>query len=111
MIRAFLPFMEKKGEGVIVNFSSYWGSSTAPEVGPYCASKWGVEGLTRSLAQELPPGLSAVALNPGIINTDMLRSCFGEQATSYESPAIWAKKATDCLTGLGTSENGETVIP
>ena len=111
MIRAFLPFMEKKGEGVIVNFSSYWGSSTAPEVGPYCASKWGVEGLTRSLAQELPSGLSAVALNPGIINTDMLRSCFGEQAASYESPAAWAKKATDCLTGLGASDNGETVIP
>jgi NAD(P)-dependent dehydrogenase (short-subunit alcohol dehydrogenase family) len=111
MIRAFLPLMEKKGEGIIVNFSSYWGQSTAPEVGPYCASKWGVEGLTRSLAQELPTGLSAVAFNPGIINTDMLRSCFGEQAASYETPVAWAKKATDCLTGLGLSDNGETVSP
>lgn len=111
MIRAFLPFMEEKGEGIIVNFSSYWGSSTAPEVGPYCASKWGVEGLTGSLAQELPSGLSVVAFNPGVINTDMLRSCFGEQAANYESPATWAKKATDCLIGLGTSDNGKTVIP
>jgi NAD(P)-dependent dehydrogenase (short-subunit alcohol dehydrogenase family) len=111
MIRAFLPAMEKKGEGIIVNFSSYWGKSAAPEVGPYCASKWGVEGLTRSLAQELPGGLSAVALNPGIINTDMLRSCFGEGASSYESPATWAKKATDCLTRLGPSDNGETILP
>ena len=111
MIRAFLPFMEKEGKGVIVNFSSYWGKSAAPEVGPYCASKWGVEGLTRSLAQELPSGLSTVALNPGIIDTDMLRSCFGEQAASYETPAAWAKKAVDCLSGLGVSDNGETVIP
>ena len=111
MIRAFLPFMEEEGKGIIVNFSSYWGKSTAPEVGPYCASKWGVEGLTRSLAQELPSGLSAVALNPGIIDTDMLRSCFGEQAASYEPPATWAKKAADCLTGLGVSDNGSTVIP
>ena len=111
MIRAFLPFMEKEGKGIIVNFSSYWGKSAAPEVGPYCASKWGVEGLTRSLAQELPSGLSAVALNPGIIDTDMLRSCFGEEAAAYEAPAVWAKKAADCLIGLGPSDNGETVIP
>ena len=111
MIRAFLPFMEKEGKGVIVNFSSYWGKSAAPEVGPYCASKWGVEGLTQSLAQELPSGLSAVALNPGIIDTDMLRSCFGEQAASYETPAAWAAQAADCLIGLGVSDNGETVIP
>ena len=54
MIRSFVPMMEAKGHGIIVNFSSYWGQSTAPEVGPYCATKWGVEGLTRSLAQELP---------------------------------------------------------
>ena len=111
MIRAFLPFMEKEGKGIIVNFSSYWGKSAAPEVGPYCASKWGVEGLTRSLAQELPSGLSTVALNPGIIDTDMLRSCFGEQAAAYEAPAVWAKNAADCLIGLGPSDNGETVIP
>ena len=111
MIRAFLPFMEREGKGIIVNFSSYWGKSAAPEVGPYCASKWGVEGLTRSLAQELPSGLSAVALNPGIIDTDMLRSCFGEEASAYEAPAVWAKKAADCLIGLGPSDNGETVIP
>jgi NAD(P)-dependent dehydrogenase (short-subunit alcohol dehydrogenase family) len=111
MIRAFLPAMEKRGVGTIVNFSSYWGKSSAPEVGPYCASKWGVEGLTRALAQELPVGLSAVALNPGIINTDMLRSCFGEQAQSYEKPSDWAKKSVDCLIGLKPEDNGETVIP
>ena len=82
MIRSFVPMMEKNGTGIIVNFSSYWGQSTAPEVAPYCATKWGVEGLTRSLAQELPSGLGAVAFNPGVINTDMLRSTFGEQAES-----------------------------
>jgi NAD(P)-dependent dehydrogenase (short-subunit alcohol dehydrogenase family) len=38
---------------------------------PYCASKWAVEGLTLSLAHELPPGMAAVTLNPGIVKTDM----------------------------------------
>jgi NAD(P)-dependent dehydrogenase (short-subunit alcohol dehydrogenase family) len=30
------------------------------QVAPYCASKWAIEGLTRSLAKELPPGLAAL---------------------------------------------------
>ena len=38
IIRSFVPMMEKAGRGVISNFSSYWGQSTAPEVGPYCAT-------------------------------------------------------------------------
>ena len=110
MIRSFVPRMEKRGNGIIVNFSSYWGQSTAPEVGPYCATKWGVEGLTRSLAQELPPGLAAVAFNPGIINTDMLRSCFGDGASSHENPVDWAKHAVSRLEKIGLPDNGQTII-
>ena len=111
MIRSFVPRMEKQGHGIIANFSSYWGQSTAPEVGPYCASKWGVEGLSRSLAQELPSGLTSVAFNPGIINTDMLRSCFGETATSYEKPESWVKKAVNALERICPSDNGKTICP
>jgi len=110
MIRSFVPMMKDAGRGIIANFSSYWGQSTAPEVGPYCATKWGVEGLTRSLAQELPDGLGAVAFNPGVIHTDMLRSTFGEQAQDYESPQIWAVHAVDKLEGLTVVDNGKTVI-
>lgn len=110
MIRTFVPIMEEQGHGVIANFSSYWGQSTAPKVGPYCASKWGVEGLTRSLAQELPEGLTAIAFNPGIIDTDMLRSCFGEGAASHEKPAEWAKHAVDRLEQISPSDNGKTIL-
>jgi len=110
MIRSFVPRMEKRGNGIIVNFSSYWGQSTAPEVGPYCATKWGVEGLTRSLAQELSQGLATVAFNPGIINTDMLRSCFGDGASSHENPVDWAKHAVSRLEKIGLPDNGQTII-
>ena len=110
MIRSFVPRMEKRGNGIIVNFSSYWGQSTAPKVGPYCATKWGVEGLTRSLAQELPQGLATVAFNPGIINTDMLRSCFGDGASSHENPVDWAKHAVSRLEKIGLPDNGQTII-
>ena len=91
---------------MIVNFSSEWGRSTSPEVAPYCATKWAVEGLTRALAQELPRGLAAVPVNPGIIDTDMLRSCFGDSAGHYPDPREWAETAVPFLLGLGPKDNG-----
>jgi NAD(P)-dependent dehydrogenase (short-subunit alcohol dehydrogenase family) len=109
VIRHFAPGMLKRKRGVIVNFSSGWGRSTEAEVTPYCASKWAIEGLTQALAQELPAGMAAVALNPGIINTDMLQSCFGGSASSYASAAEWAKTAVPFLLGLGPRDNGKAL--
>lgn len=105
-IRHFVPAMIERGRGVVVNFSSGWGRSTAAEVAPYCASKWAIEGLTQALAQELPHGLAAIPLNPGIINTEMLRSCFGSSAASYPSARPWAEKTAPFLLKLGPKENG-----
>ena len=109
VIRYVVPLMQEAGSGVIVNLSSGWGRSTAPEVAPYCASKWAIEGLTQALAQESPNGLAAVAMNPGIINTDMLQTCFGEQAASYPTAEVWARTAAPFLLGLNTTNNGQAV--
>jgi NAD(P)-dependent dehydrogenase (short-subunit alcohol dehydrogenase family) len=109
VIFSFLFSMIQRGTGVVVNFSSGWGRSTSPEVAPYCATKWGIEGLTAALAQELPAGLAAIALNPGIIDTRMLRSCFGEGASSYPTPEEWAKAAVPFLTSLGARHNGKAL--
>jgi hypothetical protein len=62
--------------------------------------------LTQALAQELPAGLAAVPLNPGVINTDMLRSCFGQDAAEYPSAEEWAERAAFLL-GLGPDDNGK----
>jgi NAD(P)-dependent dehydrogenase (short-subunit alcohol dehydrogenase family) len=107
VIRHFVPAMIKRKRGVIVNFSSGWGRSTDAEVAPYCASKWAIEGLTQAFAQELPSGLAAVALNPGIINTEMLQSCFGGSASGYLSPAEWARSGVPFLLELGPNDNGK----
>lgn len=109
VIKAFLPAMMEAGKGVIVNFSSGWGRSTSPEVVPYCASKWAIEGLSRGLAQELPRGLAAVAFNPGVIHTEMLASCFGGMASSYPSPNQWAQRAVPYLLSLDASDNGRSL--
>lgn len=106
LIRHFVPAMIKRGSGVIVNFSSGWGRSISPEVAAYCTSKWAVEGLTSALAQELPRGLAAVALNPGIIATEMLRSCWGAGAEAYPTAGEWIRAAGPFLEKLGPQDNG-----
>jgi len=109
VIRHAVPLLLTRGGGVIVNFSSGWGRSTSPEVAPYCASKWAIEGLTRSLAQELPTGIATVALNPGVIHTDMLDQCFGPSASAYETAAQWRSRAVPYLLDLSTDHNGQSL--
>jgi NAD(P)-dependent dehydrogenase (short-subunit alcohol dehydrogenase family) len=109
VIRHVLPNMIKKHKGVIVNFSSGWGRSADKDVAPYVATKWAIEGLTQSLAMELPPGLAVVALNPGVINTPMLQSCFGESAAHYPSAANWAERAVPFLLKLDATDNGHAL--
>jgi NAD(P)-dependent dehydrogenase (short-subunit alcohol dehydrogenase family) len=105
-IRHFLPAMIACGSGVVVNFSSGWGRSTSPQVATYCATKFAIEGLTAALAQELPPGLAAVALNPGIIHTDMLASCLGDAAADYPTPEEWIRQAGPYLRKISARDNG-----
>jgi NAD(P)-dependent dehydrogenase (short-subunit alcohol dehydrogenase family) len=109
VIRHFVPAMIKRRSGVIVNFSSGWGRSTDAGVAPYCATKWAIEGLTQSLAQELPSGMAAVPLNPGIIATDMLKSCFGGSASAYPAPERWAKSTAPFLLKLSAADNGKSL--
>ena len=106
VIRHFLPAMIERGSGVIVNFSSGWGRSVSADVAPYCASKWAIEGLTRALADELPSGLAAIPLNPGVIHTAMLESCFGASASHYPSPEQWASSAVPFMLNLNAEHNG-----
>lgn len=109
VIRAFVPAMVARKQGVIVNLSSGWGRSTSPEVAPYCASKYAVEGLTKSLAQELPPGMAAVPLNPGVIDTDMLRQAWSDGASAYPKAEAWAEKAAPFLLKLSAADNGKSL--
>ncbi|MDB4863238.1 SDR family oxidoreductase [Pirellulaceae bacterium] len=105
--KAFLPSLIKANHGVLVNVSSGWGRSAAAEVATYCCSKWAVEGLTRSLAEEVPSGVAAIPLNPGIIHTTLLESCFGSSASHFPSPQQWAETAVPFLLGLSAADNGQ----
>ena len=107
VIRNFVPSMVERKHGIIVNFSSGWGRSVDAEVAPYCATKWGIEGLTLALAEDLPKGMAAIPLNPGVIDTDMLRICWGEGAANAHRPEEWANVAADFILSFGPQHNGQ----
>ena len=109
VMQAFLPAMVRRRTGVIVNLSSGWGRVTSPEVAPYCASKFGLEGLTRSVADELPPGVAVVAVSPGVVGTDMLRTAWGEAVPASPTPVEWAHAAVPKLLALGPRDNGRSM--
>ena len=109
VIREFVPPMVAARKGVIINLSSGWGRSVAPEVAPYCASKWAIEGLTKALAEELPEGMAAIPLNPGVIDTDMLRIAWADGASAHRKADAWAKVAAPYILKLGPAENGQSV--
>jgi NAD(P)-dependent dehydrogenase (short-subunit alcohol dehydrogenase family) len=70
MIRAFAPLMIAAKSGHIVNISSLAGHGPLPNGAAYSASKWGLNGLTYSVAEELRPhGIRVSVIAPGSTNT------------------------------------------
>ncbi len=86
--RAFLPSMRSANRGRFVAIGSI--SSTLGTAGQsaYCASKWGVVGFVKSLAEELRgSGLSAMCILPGSVQTKMLEGSGWEPQMSPDDVA------------------------
>jgi 3-oxoacyl-[acyl-carrier protein] reductase len=72
--RAVIPGMKARGRGRIVNVTSISGTLGTSEASAYNASKWGLVGLTKCLAEELRPhGVVCVGVSPGSVDTELLR--------------------------------------
>lgn len=70
MIRAFAPMMIAARRGHIVNISSLAGHNPLKNGAAYAASKWGLNGLTYSIAEELRDyGIRVSVIAPGSVNT------------------------------------------
>ena len=71
--QAFLPAI-RRATGRIVNMTSVGGRIVNPFLGPYHASKWGLEAITDALRKELRPwGIRVIAVEPGTIDTEIWR--------------------------------------
>ena len=90
--QAALPAMLERGWGRIINIASIAGKTGAPYIAAYAASKHGVLGMTRSLAQEVAAkGVTVNAICPGYVDTQM---------TSRAVANITAKTGKSAADGL-----------
>lgn len=86
MMRAFAPMMIAAGTGHIINISSLAGRNPLPKGAAYAASKWGLNGLTYSVAEELRQyNIRVSVIAPGSINTEF-NDHSGKGAASGKDP-------------------------
>jgi NAD(P)-dependent dehydrogenase (short-subunit alcohol dehydrogenase family) len=102
-LRAVLPLLRKQGNGHILGVSSGLGITSLPLIGFYCATKWAVEALHESLAQEVKPfGIKVTLVEPGAYATD-----FGKSAEIADALAPYAEFRKQFLTRLANVERGD----
>jgi NAD(P)-dependent dehydrogenase (short-subunit alcohol dehydrogenase family) len=102
--RAVIPGMKARRRGRIVNVASISGTIGTAEASAYNASKWGLIGLTKCLAEELrPAGVQCLAVSPGSVDTEMLaRTPYPPEMTPDDVAKVVvfaALDAPDAMTG------------
>ena len=128
--RAAVPLIKAAGGGALINMSSSAGKFGYAYRTPYAAAKWGVIGLTQSLAKELgPSNISVNAILPGIVEGPRMQGVIRDRAaavgTSYEamertylervslrrmvSPQDIAEMALFLLTPAGRNISGQSL--
>jgi NAD(P)-dependent dehydrogenase (short-subunit alcohol dehydrogenase family) len=98
LTRALVGGMAQAGWGRIVMVSSTAGQAGAPAMAPYCASKHGVIGLMRSVAQDVAPhGITCNAVLPGWVRTEMADRDAEQEANRRGMTAeeVWAERAAE----------------
>lgn len=103
--RAFLPAMRAAGRGRLVHVSSISATLGSPGAASYAASKWGLVGLAKSLAEELrDSGIESVAVLPGSVDTEMLvGSGFAPRMTASEVAGLIVYAALDAPSAINGS--------
>jgi NAD(P)-dependent dehydrogenase (short-subunit alcohol dehydrogenase family) len=103
VLRAALPLLRKQESGHILGVSSGLGITAMPLIGFYCATKWAVEALHESLAQEVKAfGIKVTLVEPGAYATD-----FGKSAQIADAMEPYAGFRKQFLTRLADLERGD----
>lgn len=96
LTQAILPSMRKRGKGLIINLSSMSGIFGVGFTSVYCGTKFAVEGIFRSLRQEVRPfGIKVVMIEPGYIATGFKQEPFMEESSNYYENAKKFKEIRD----------------
>ena len=109
-VRSFVPGLIARGEGHVVNTASIAGWAGVPTMGPYCASKHAVVGMSESLRRELAlvgSGVGVSVLCPGMVNSRIISSERNWPASLGPEPAGGSDPLTDTIRSTlitGTTE-------
>jgi 3-oxoacyl-[acyl-carrier protein] reductase len=118
-IRIFAPLLKASGDGLIVSVSSIAGFTGAGSSIAYCATKAGIDVMTKSLARALAPEIRVLGVSPGVVDTGFVpgRGADFNARTSATTPLKRVATADDvaaailaCATHLGFSTGSTLVI-
>ncbi len=108
--RAVLPHMVSRGRGKIINMSSQSGKKGASHYAAYCASKFGIIGLTQSLALEFAPhGITVNAVCPGVVLTPMWESMLPDYARKINRRPAEVKRYLESKVPMGRLAEADEV--
>lgn len=112
LARAALPAMLRRGSGSIINIASELGKGGAADYAVYCATKFGVVGLSEALGEELAgTGVLVWAVCPGLVDTAMARKT-GIRARDRRDlirPESVARVVVDLATGRRREPSGAAI--
>jgi len=117
-IRTFAPLLKASGDGLIVSVSSIAGMTGAGSSIAYCATKAGIDVMTKSLARSLAPEVRVLGVSPGVVDTGFVpgRGADFNAKTAATTPLKRVATADDvaaailsCATHL-TFSTGTTLV-
>ena len=93
-----IPLMKQRGGGYIINISSLAGTNAHPRMAAYNASKFGLNGFSEALMQEVRhDGIKVSYIMPGSVNTEFADDTFSEDKSWQLQPEDIARVVLDLL--------------
>ncbi|TQN42377.1 short-subunit dehydrogenase [Blastococcus colisei] len=111
VVQAALPYLRAQGSGHIVQVSSVAGVAAFPMVGLYCMTKWALEAMSESLAEEVRPfGMHVTLLEPGAMRTDWAHASMHRVATTLDAYAdAWDARLEGMASEFARQQPGDPV--
>lgn len=110
VVQAALPHVVRPG-GIMLHVSSYLGRHGLENYGAYCVSKFGIEGMAQILAEEhRHEGIISCAIDPGMVQTEMLRAAMGtDDVSEHHTPEQAADAFIHILQDLTLEDSGRPI--